>query len=418
MNRALVAALLVGGACYSPQPPAGAPCGAMGACPSGLVCTAQNVCEPAGSGSGIDAPSPIDGPGDGPASCTWHTHFFDACATPMPLGDIHLTSQLSPWFVDTGDGIFHGRMGTTLMPAMETVAQQGAPDLLVLSVTNFILDDGATLRVTGTNPLAIAAHAGIVISGDLDVSSHHAGRGAGGSPVGCGSHEGTAGANGTGGAGGGGGGGFQGAGGAGGMGDSDTGPNAGGVGGAPLPVPMVVQGGCEGGSGGLGNGGQVNGGAGGGAIQLTAHDSILISSTGTINAGGGGGIGGGILESGGSGGGAGGFIGLEAPAITFMGTLAVNGGGGGGGANDTVAGTNGTNGQLNNLSAAGGTNSGGCGTSGGGGSSTMRLDGFAVMGTDTCAGGGGGGGAGYILVFGSLTMSTGLISPAPTVNPF
>src|SRR5687767_4798492 len=45
MGRAALA-LLILGACFSPTPQAGAPCGANGACPSPLRCTANNTCQP------------------------------------------------------------------------------------------------------------------------------------------------------------------------------------------------------------------------------------------------------------------------------------------------------------------------------------------------------------------------------------
>jgi hypothetical protein len=374
------------------------------------------VCDPVGGGSGTDGPRGIDAPVD--SACAWQTHFFDACALPMSQGDLHLTSGMSPWNLSTDDATFRGRQGTTLTPATEVLSQPGGNDALVVSVDNFIVDAGASLRVSGSRPLIIAANASIIIDGFIDLSAHHGSHGPGSNPAVCGNSAGTKGVDGTGGAGGGGGGAFQGAGGHGGSGDSDTGPNAGGSGGIASSVPMIVRGGCQGGDGGLGNGGGAPGGAGGGALQLTARASLMISGSGQVNAGGSGGTGGGVLESGGSAGGSGGFLGLEAPVIVFNGTLTANGGGGGAGANDTTAGGAGTNGQLNNLSASGGTNGGNCGTAGGGGSSQSRPAGYDVLGIDTCAGGGGGGGAGYILVFGMIDMTQGLISPTPTLNPF
>lgn len=54
-------------ACYSPSAKPGAPCSAMGDCPSGLVCAANNTCEPPGTSVIGDAPvdtRTIDGPPD------------------------------------------------------------------------------------------------------------------------------------------------------------------------------------------------------------------------------------------------------------------------------------------------------------------------------------------------------------------
>lgn len=70
MHRVLALTLLA--ACYSPTPPAGAPCSSLGTCPDGLQCIAQK-CEvrggdpppPPDSGMEPDAAVDADGDGDG-----------------------------------------------------------------------------------------------------------------------------------------------------------------------------------------------------------------------------------------------------------------------------------------------------------------------------------------------------------------
>lgn len=99
------------------------------------------------------------------------------------------------------------------------------------------------------------------------------------------------------------------------------------------------------------------GGIGGGAVQISAGQSIFVS--GGVRAGGGGGtiVATGSGGLGGSGGGSGGAILLEAPKVGLNGILAANGGGGGGGwSSHHGAGVDGAgeNGKLAATPAAGG----------------------------------------------------------------
>ena len=397
--------------CYNPSPPSGVPCGDNDVCPSGQLCVA-GIC----AGSASDAAVPDVTLIDAPAGCeSWQAKHFDACALPAPLGDLHLTVTQSGYNWDTGNGVLRAKAGVIIPVATKILTQTNGPDVLVASINELTIDQGATLTIAGTRPLLLAVWGSATIAGDLDGAANLASPGPGGASattVACpGTSTGDTGAGGTP-AEGGGGGGYQGTGGRGG--------NNGALPGDPLAPTLVIHGGCSGGTGGAGTGAAGNRGAGGGALQITARMSITVTSDSTFNFGGGGGIGGHTAYGAGGAGGAGGYIGFDAPTVTLAGVLAANGGAGGGGASDVGDGSTGPNARADANAAIGGagataTNIGACGR-GGNGSAGGTLNG-SVGGSSACGGGGGGGAAGYILVWSPQLTVTGTLSPPATGGP-
>ena len=320
-----------------------------------------------------------------------------------------------------------------------TDMEGGTLEVAVLAVGSLTV--GATVRVTGSRPLVVAAADKITITGTLDGGAKTSTPGPGGGiaeqGTGAGkdgSHAGTYTDSGGGGAG------FLIAGANGGS-ASFTGSSAtGGVAGAGFTGDLSVSlpGGSSGGklsaeacSAGMANGG---GGAGGGSIQLSARGSIEVS--GNVNVGGGGGLGGCVNgsadEGSGGGGGSGGALWIESPTVKLSGGAWANGGAGGGaaeglvGANGT-AGGNGGDGTMSKTAAAGGTTPGmyaGGGGSGGTGTGLSASSG-APPGAPTAApagmtanGGGGGGSAGEITIrYNGSAMLSGNISPVPQLDP-
>lgn len=413
--RAIVIALVVGG-CYSPTPPAGAPCGDGEACPAGQTCIA-GFC---GGGSTADSEIMTGDTlaADAAGPCTaWNAQHFDACALPAPLGDLNLTNALSGFSFDTSSGGLKGKMNTTINVTAMVMTQTDGPDVMVMSVNNFTLEAGATLDINGTRPLVIAVAGTATIAGDIDVDAFLTTPGPGGyigitDPYCAAAAVGDSGSAGTPAEGGGGGG----------MGgDGGNGGNIGNGPGLAIAIPASVRGGCSGGLGGAGTGAtQGSRGAGGGAIQITASTAITVTADASIGAGGGGGGGGRLAYGGGGGGGAGGFIGLDAPTVTVAGVLAANGGGGGGGASDVTIGSAGSTGNTSATAALGGlggspSNVGAC-PRGGSGAAGGTLTG-AVGNSSACGGGGGGGGAGYILIWSTGTTVTGTVSPPALAGP-
>ncbi len=282
------------------------------------------------------------------------------------------------------------RAGSGLLDGIHfaILAQASGPALGTLSMAGFEIQEGASVRVTGSYALVILAQNDVLISGLLDAS-------AGAAPIsGAGGYAGGArrqAGNGPGAGGisnnhsgwdhGGGGAGHGDTGGAGGLdlrGASDI-PAEGGIAyGSSNLIPL------EGGSGGAGGGhnGPGQGGGGGGAVQISAIGRIDVTSAGLINVNGSGG--GASSTCGGAGGGAGGAVLLEAMEISVAGTIVANGGGG----SDWEGGPAGTDGLLSDQRAAGG---GGTGGAGGAGSALTGLGG-----TDNS--GAGGGSAGRIRI--------------------
>jgi len=338
----------------------------------------------------------------------WSPVHFDPCGVVAAAGALDLA--LSGTYVyDTDDRTLTDPYGTAISHASQLLDQPTGPDATLVSVTSLTVHEGVTLRVVGARPLIVAAFGSINVAGVIDVGSGLRGQGAGGNAA-CGAHSPTPGTDAAAGGGGGGGGGFGSWGGRGGAGGAG-GQGAGGTGGEALAAPpTVVRGGCAGASGGDGDFPETGGapGASGGAIQLSARDSIHVS--GIIHAGGAG-AGGGSSDGGGGGAGSGGYIGLDATPVTLAepAILAANGGGGGGGDDENGGADTGDDATASAVPAAGGSD----GTGGNGGAGAAGNDAAGEGGADADGAGGGGGGVGFVLVFGNPPNRIG----EPTVSP-
>jgi hypothetical protein len=266
-------------------------------------------------------------------------------------------------------------------PVTITIAKGYYADLYVMN--SLVIATGAQLSFAGkyysaTNPILLAVRTTVEIRGVLDVNGDPPGlngaySGPGGYPV----------TNVLGPGGGGpgqipqfpnsgpGGGAFCGKGGAGGFTSNGQAP-----GGQPYGSADNVP--LQAGSAGGYAGGNMSDypGASGGALQISAGTSIVLTNVGLINANGAAWLGGG---------GAGGAILLEAPTVTIAGVLLANGGGGG----DLAA--RGSDGNLNDQPAAGQLDAGW----GGAGATNNGSPGVT---DDAGHLGGGGGGAGWIRI--------------------
>jgi hypothetical protein len=352
-----------------------------------------------------------DGGGD-VMGCAWAAH-FDACALrPFPTQALVLNGP-TRWTFNTGTGSF-GPMVPAGAFLTTQLSVNGGRSLLVLYSSAFTLGAGATLTVTGPQPLVIAADSMIEIEGDLDAGSHGGdpgppATGPGANDIAClGDLDGGVG----GGNGGGGGGALAASGGPGGA-NNKNGP--GGSAGGQVSAPAFVRGGCAGGTGG-GDRNTGRGGNGGGAIELAARGGITV--TGHITAGGAGGTGGGsqkdgVDSGGGGGGGSGGMISFQAPSVRLTSTafIVANGGGGGAGGAHDDGGHSGDDGPLAATSASGGEP--GSGRAGGdGGALTTASGGAGTGGGGDDGGGGGGGSVGYVMVrSGSFAATNAVVSP-------
>ncbi len=260
------------------------------------------------------------------------------------------------------------------------------------------LQQGSTVRVTGTRPFVLFAD-NLDIRGTLDLSSNAQQTGANSNAVGCGLGTPPA----DGGSGGGHGGTFGDVGGRGGSSDGSSG------GASPDPKQFTtLRGGCDGGAGASVGNGLGAGGASGGAVYLLARESITMS--GSINASGAGALGA-TGNAGGGGGGSGGMIGLESPTILLFDDARIwaNGGGGGEGSPGIASGSDGGVSIDPAVPAPGGA-----GTAGGDGGSGGHGTTAAGQGADSLdrGGGGGGGSVGIVLLRGTVEGS-GTISPPP-----
>ena len=335
---------------------------------------------------------------------------FDPCVVRDTNGDSTL-DQVATFDSDTG--MFKDPPGFMLpgFDDSELIDLGGGPRVRVIRRGDMYIPATGVLNVTGSTPLLFVVHT-MRIEGVIDLNA------ANNSPfTSCTATVGTT-VNYAGG--GGGGGGFAAMGGAGGQGGTAAMSSGRAIGGAVLAGFSPLRGSCAGRKGGGANGGTPGvGGAAGGAIQITARDSITLS--GSIRANGGGGGGGvatasplctpsGICGAGGGGGGAGGLIFLEGPMVTIGSSARVcaNGGGGGGGAG-TMGGTAGiaAGGGLlcANASPMGGNgNGGGAGGAGGSVASAPGANGGDGNGASDSSGGGGGGGVGRIGVHATMPM--------------
>jgi len=358
---------------------------------------------PVADGGGDDAGAGVDA---GPCEMFAAQH-FPPCSIPAPSPGIEITTDAT---YDTTDGT--GPLGPGLV-----IVQDGGVNARLVSLEWLRIASGARLRVVGSMPLIVASWSTIEVDGELDASSELGGSiGAGAAAGPC--FPATSGGSGTSGSGGGGGGGFRGRGGNGGRADGNgtSGGLPGGMGGTNVTRPPNVRGGCHGADSGGTDRGVGMGGWGGGAVQLTALDSITV--TGTLHAGGAGGGGGpDSSAAGGGGGGSGGYVGLEATTLLIVGVLAANGGAGGEGCNRSTTGADGEDGRPDDVRARGGSGSGSEGTDGGDGTASSIVTGEDVSGLENGGGGGGGGGAGFILLWADSPPDLGsaTVSPLPMV---
>jgi len=397
--------LLALGACSFPRATDTLVCETTDQCDDGRTCTG-GFCV-----VGVDNDGPVaDG---GRFDCTqWTTtpQHFAPCDIPQPTGALELASGIYTY--DTDTGVLTDPANGTSTPTNQTIASG-----MLISVDNFTIATGASLRVVGTAPLIVASWTAIEVRGDIDAGSVALEAGAGANPTTeCALHAPTPGTPNGGGGGGGGGASFQGPGGDGG--DGDGGAN--GTGGVAAPTAPLLLGGCKGADGGNGDVPGGLGGAGGGVFQLTAQGQVTIG--GKLNAGGAAGEAGQQNDDGGGGGGAGsGGMGLEGATIAIEtgAILAANGGGGGeGGDNDPAQ--RGTDATATATRAPGGNqNTGGNGGLGSGGAVLLG----GIGGPDNGAGGGGGGGgggAGFIRFRSPAAATRGaivVVSPPETVVP-
>jgi hypothetical protein len=313
--------------------------------------------------------------------------------------------------VNPPDGTFNTSSDCTETSSLgrcSVVARLGLAEACVCRMDELTI---GSLEITGARALVILAYESVRIETKLDLSAEHQRQGPGAAVVyttfptmtgGAGGSFGTRGAGG---------------------GAGDEVANAVGD---PALVPL--HGGMQGQSA-----GDLPGG-GGGALQITAGDSIEV--VGQIQAGGGGGKGGvvNVSSSGGGGGGSGGAILLEAPSVVVTGMLNANGGGGGGGGSVMSFGTQGTDADDGaypvggNGGAAVSCPSGGpvlSGGNGGHGATSMfaATKGAARLSDPSCStpvfvgGGGGGGGLGRIRIntIGGCECS-GPMSPSPSLG--
>ncbi len=353
------------------------------------------------SARGDQSPDGAAGPDAADVCHTFSTQ-LDTCALGTPSNDLTLSGS-NTYDTDTGllDGLDAPHMGFN--------GQAGPIDALIARDVHFTL--GASLRATGSKPLAIIAVGTLTLDGMTLIDVANGGAGARTDcPNGAGSGE-----DNGGGAGGGGGGGFGAMGGRGGDGNSDGTQSHGGAAGSAADQPPGPLGGCPGGHGGFGDHAGGEGGPGGGALLLAAKVSITLATSAVIDAGGGGGAGGdagGTFnngDAGGGGGGAGGMLMLESPMIRAAGALVANGGGGGQASGDNVVGMPGSDALLSAQPAPGGHGGGSTGTAGGaGGAGTFAAQ--SVLTINQGGGGGGGGGVGFIIVR-SPDQQLGVVSP-------
>lgn len=275
------------------------------------------------------------------------------------------------------------------------VTQTAGREICVLRYAT--IDIKATLRATGTRPLALVADDSLAVEGMVDVSAKAGVTGAGGGAFAAGDRAGVDF--------GGGGAGFRTVGGKGGNATSNGGGGAGG----PIVVPSPQTTGFIGGTTAQGPTTQQQlqgyagpGAAGGAATLIACRGSVSI--TGTIAANGGGGRGGkdtatvGTNFVGATGGGSGGFVVIQGLQVSMTGKLYANGGGGGGGCGtDNCTGNDGQDGQLSTAPAqpgAGDPTAGGIGGLGGA-INFLPTEGAA----STISPGGGGGATGRWIIY-------------------
>ncbi len=318
---------------------------------------------------------------------------LDEC-DPLPAtGPILLDQSPGFYSLNTDTGTFITPNGGTGIIANVVVSQVNGPELFVITVTDFTINEGVTLRLRGSRAFVLVATRDILIDGRMDGFGRIGQQGPGKDhPDTCGrgdngSFQTVAGS-------GGGGGGFGSAGGTGGAIPTNA-PTLGGSASPDLDLEPL-RGGCPGGNGGNSGGGL--GGAGGGAIELIAGGNITVNNSGRLTVSGERGHGVNGNFSGGGGGGSGGGILMQSRNNSIVELRVTAHGGGGGEGSGTIESTaDGENGHVqNNNPAIGGfgMSIGGNGGNGGvtGPTSSLPSDGESGS-TFPFAGGGGGGGA-------------------------
>lgn len=319
------------------------------------------------------------------------------------------------------------RTGTAVLGAL-TIDTGGPPPILenaVLVITSQRTQPSLEVAVliagdlTVSGRVAVRGHRPLVILANSVQIDSSAGFDVEPADVPCPAGEGTPGASRmSAAAGGGGGGGFGAVGAEGGLGATQPPPAAAGgteVGNVEL-VPL--RGGCRGGQGGTPNQALTgaSGGLGGGAIQISARQTMVIEGRVAAPGGGGKAASTSTAGAGGGGGGGGGAILLEASMIALgdEATVCANGGGGGAGTGSNEIASSGSDGQCMATPALGGIGA----TSGGNGGANIPAGAGASGDSDSSAGGGGGGGAvGRIRLNGPVSGTAWVVSPAPTRGP-
>jgi len=385
------------GACYAPAAYRACEIScATGVCPAGLTCGVDDQLCYAPGGSTCSEPQPDTAP-----SCVGTVGLVQTYCPPQPIAAEQVLATAGTASTDGGNCI-------------DVIQQPNGPALCVFAVAKVVRMDAA-MTFTGSRPVVFVATEDIIINATLDVSRGGAGYVPAAVPSGFTCLTGTAKpAQSTpvlsGGAGGGGGG-FATAGGLGGQVINEQGTPAG----PATKLPTIVRPGCPGGASGGNVAGafQAPGGAPGGGVYLLAGSRITVN--GQIHAFGDGGAGTNQANVGGGGGGSGGMIVLDAPMVTLAATAKVLAAGGGGGEGSASVQSNAGGRQSTQMPtepAPGGT--GTAGSDGGNGSGSINpatQNGAPADGVS--GGGGGGGGAGYIKVFGLLTIG-GVVAPPPT----
>ncbi|MEZ4254574.1 MAG: hypothetical protein R3A78_02520 [Polyangiales bacterium] len=414
-----------------------------------------------------------DGASDGNAGGACGSGGTTQCIRPSYVNAVELAAAGGPalhlvagadatWNVDTGELNDNG--ATTQLDGTVESQEEGVPERIVFHVGSLAIDEGATLRVTGSRAVVLLATGDITIDGTLDISADRDKGGPGGATSATNTATGslwpTSGRPGQvvikkgpvvdttfafGGAGGGSNGNKGGDGGNATAAQANT-QTAEANGGAPGDAAAWTASLVGGGAGGVGtcDGSFVRGGGGGGALVLTSQTRIVIGAAGHIRAAGAGGRTAASTAScnaggGGSagGGGAGGTVVLEAREVHIAGGLYANGGGGGGG--DTIKSASpsmlGQDGQATLDAATGGDaggaqdigfgllhtkivasagGAGGANATGGDAAANASLSGGPYDGTHAHAGGGGGG-LGRIVIrteSGDAATDDGTLSPS------
>jgi len=311
--------------------------------------------------------------------CVTSPNAHCAHLTPRYVPDICDSAATSPTFVVSTSGTLDTSLDQNCNGGV--VDQPGTRPLCVMRYGTIKITQGATLKLTGTRPVAIVADRDFEIAGAIDASADNM-------PVGTSGPGGGATLSGSSALGtkAGGGAGFRVAGAAGGGPTADGGGGIGGVASVNPGTFAALIGGPRCGD----VAGGINGGGGGGGVALISCRGT-VSVSGVIDAGGGGGFGSFLTTLGGGGGGAGGYIVIQGMDISVTGQIYANGGAGGAGVG-SIQGFPGEDGSLSqSIPANGGPSQGGSGAGGCGAWDTgPPCTGKAPTSAGRTAGGGGG----------------------------